>query len=44
MRQYMSGMWLGVAPRTNTMNTYVYRRLAYMLKSDNQSKLNSQHN
>ena len=29
---YLSGVWLGVNLRTNTQNTYVEKRLDYMLK------------
>ena len=29
---FLSDMWLGVAPRTDTKKTYVQKKLDYMLK------------
>ena len=41
---YLSGMRLGVALRRNAKKTRVQKRLDYMLKYDNCSKPDSQHN
>ena len=35
----LSGIWLGVAPRMDTEKICVYKRLDYMLKYDNHSRL-----
>ena len=40
---YLSGVWWGVDPRTNTNKTYAHKILAYVLSYVNQPRLNSQH-